>query len=69
MKEPANGFEPYVNRAELQEIFGVSPRTVARWISEGCPCVRIGSGGRGDPRFRVSKIDAWLENRTEVAKR
>ena len=69
MKETANGFEPYVNRAELQKIFGVSPRAGARGIGGGCPGVRVGSRGRGDARFRVAKIDAWLEHRTEVAKR
>lgn len=61
--------ESYINRAGLQKRFGVSARTVARWISNGCPCIRIGQNGRGDPRFRFSKVESWLEAQAEVAKR
>jgi phage terminase Nu1 subunit (DNA packaging protein) len=62
-------FEEYVGRKELQKHFKVSARTVARWMLEECPCIRIGTGGRGDPRFRISKVESWLDIRTEVAKR
>lgn len=44
--------EGYVNRVELQKYFGVSTRTIARWLVEGCPCIRIGSQGRGDPSIQ-----------------
>lgn len=62
-------FEAYITRAGLQKCFGVSTRTVARWIRNGCPCIRTGPNGRGDPRFRFSKVEAWLDAQAEVAKR
>lgn len=62
-------FEKYVSRREICEIFRISERQIARWLKEGCPCVRIGAGGRGDPRFRVSRVEEWLTARTEAAKR
>ena len=61
--------ERYVKRAELQKYFGVSTRTIARWLLENCPCVRIGSQGEGDPRFKISRVEAWLETRSELARR
>ncbi|MGN0861083.1 MAG: helix-turn-helix transcriptional regulator [Candidatus Spyradosoma sp.] len=62
-------FETYITRKEICAAFGISERQIARWLKEGCPCVRIGAGGRGDPRFRVSAVEAWLTARTEAAKR
>lgn len=64
-----NSSEGYVNRVGLQKHFGVSTRTIARWLFEDCPCIRIGSHGKGDPRFKISRVEAWLETRSEVAKR
>ena len=64
-----NEFEGYVKNKELRKYFNVSARTVARWLRENCPCIRIGAGGEGDPRFRISEVEAWLNVRTEVAKR
>lgn len=61
--------EKFITKSELCEFFTVSERTVFRWLREGCPCVRIGTGGKGDARFRVSNVEAWLNNRSELAKR
>lgn len=61
--------EKFITKDSLCEFFSVSERTVWRWLREGCPCVRIGAGGRGDARFRASDVEAWLNNRSEVAKR
>ena len=62
-------FENYVTRKYIKKVFGVSERTIVRWLANDCPCIRIGRNGTGDPRFRISDVDAWLETRAEVAKR
>ncbi len=59
----------YTTRKELCAVFTVSERTVFRWLREGCPCVRIGKGGKGDARFKVSEVEEWLIRRTEVSQR
>lgn len=61
--------EKFITKSELCEFFSVSERTVFRWLREGCPCVRIGARGKGDARFRVSNVEVWLNNRSELAKR
>lgn len=61
--------ELYIRRNELCAAFTVSERTVFRWLREGCPCVRIGARGKGDARFKVSEVEAWLLRRMEIEKR
>ncbi|MGN0834685.1 MAG: helix-turn-helix transcriptional regulator [Candidatus Spyradosoma sp.] len=61
--------ENYVTRREICEAFRISERQIARWLKEGCPCVRIGAGGKGDPRFRVAQVEAWLTARMNAAQR
>lgn len=62
-------FENYVTRKYLKKVFGVSERTIVRWLANGCPCIRIGRNGTGDPRFRISDVENWIEIKAEVAKR
>lgn len=61
--------EAFVQGKELRKFFGISERQFTRWLKEGCPCVRVGSDGRGQARFRISAVEAWLEARTAAAKR
>jgi excisionase family DNA binding protein len=45
--------------AKVQEVCGVSRRTVYRWVADGLmpPPVRIG----GSLRWRVSQLEIWVQ--------
>ena len=62
-------FEPYVTRKHLKDAFGISERTIVRWLAKGCPCVRIGKDGTGYPRVRLSVVEGWIESQAEGVKR
>lgn len=47
---------------DVAEHFGVSPRTVWRWLKRGCPHKRPGGGG---PRFNLAEVNEWAEPATE----
>lgn len=57
-------FEAWLTRTELARLYGVSERTVARWIVEGCPSQTWGARFR---RFRLSEVERWLTQRSTEA--
>lgn len=61
--------EKYVPRSVVCDYFSISERQLYRWQNEGCPCIRIGGGGKGAPRFRLVDVEKWLETRAAVARR
>ena len=62
--------EPYKNKQQIAEFFGVSIRTVERWMTSGCPVLRLGGEGLGKrPRFRLSDVSAWIDTQTTVSAR
>lgn len=50
--------EPRVKKREIARLFGVSPRTIERWMNLGMPYERP-YGDRGHVRFVVSRCRAW----------
>jgi phage terminase Nu1 subunit (DNA packaging protein) len=53
--------ERWIDAAELALTMGVSTRTVARWVSQGCPSDDWGMRCR---RFQTSAVIAWARERT-----
>jgi phage terminase Nu1 subunit (DNA packaging protein) len=56
--------ERFVTRRELARIMGVGERTVARWVTEGCPSETWGQRSR---RFLPSEVVEWARRRSEAA--
>ena len=55
-------FEPLLDPAAAAELLGVHEKTLVRMAREGkVPGLRVGKHWR----FRVSMLDAWLENQVE----
>lgn len=46
-----------LTRNELAHALDVSPRTVERWVADGCPYTR---GARGRLLFNADEVKAWL---------
>ena len=46
------------NRSELTDIFGVSLRTIAGWVKQGCPVVQKGR------KFDTGAVYSWFEAQT-----
>jgi phage terminase Nu1 subunit (DNA packaging protein) len=44
---------------QLAEAFGVSTKTVQRWVERGCPC-RIAPGLKRKRMFRYDLVQDWL---------
>lgn len=59
--EAPNILEGYVDRASLAVGFGVSSRTISRWMNQpdGLPYTQIG----GRVLFRVQGVREWLARR------
>lgn len=57
--------EPWRNTRQVAEHFGVSLRTVDRWISAGLPCWRPRRLGR--TLLRLSVCEAWLDDETTAS--
>jgi excisionase family DNA binding protein len=51
--------EPWRDKAFIAEHLGISVREVDRKVTEGMPCHRLGRNGHR--RFRVTEVDAWVE--------
>lgn len=50
-----------LNKSNLAEHFGVSARTVERWMKHGCPHHKIGGAGTGKcVRFNLETVSVWL---------
>ena len=50
--------DPYVSKKEAAAHFGVSTRTLERWVHAGCPALRLYGGPY---RFQLAVIAAWHE--------
>lgn len=62
--------EGYLTKSELGKFFSISPRTIDRWLANGCPKTRIGGNGLGNrARFNLADVKAWLEARERVESR
>lgn len=51
-----------ISKKELADIFNVSPRTVNRWVVEGCP-KRVNISGK--LFFSHKEVEKWGEKRGE----
>ena len=55
--------EPLLNARQLGELLGFSAGTIVDWTEAGkLPAFKIG----GRLRFRLSEVEAWLEERRHV---
>jgi phage terminase Nu1 subunit (DNA packaging protein) len=50
--------EEYKAKPETAEYFCVSPRSVERWMKQGCPHSHI----LGKAVFRPGEVERWLED-------
>lgn len=46
-----------LSRADLAQALGVSPRTIERWVSNGCPSTR---GEKGRLYFDLGEVREWI---------
>lgn len=53
--------EAWVKKERVAEFFGVSTRTVYRWVREGCPVKRLRGGAL---RFQLGALAEWHGQRT-----
>lgn len=49
-----------VSRSELADIFGVTPPTVDKWVSQGCPVAKEGGRGRAY-EFNTAAVREWRD--------
>lgn len=49
-----------VSRAELADIFGVTPPTVDKWVSQGCHVAKEGGRGRAY-EFNTASVREWRD--------
>jgi hypothetical protein len=47
-----------LTRVELAQALDVSPRSIERWVRDGCPATR---GGRGKLFFNLDEVRAWID--------
>ena len=58
--------ERLLSAAELGQLLGFAAGTVVDWAERGAvPCFKVG----GRLRFRLSEVEAWLEEQRHVASR
>ena len=55
-----------VNRAELAEVFGVTPPTVTAWVERGCPYIAGGRKGRAW-LFDTAAVGRWRQQQAREA--
>ena len=58
MAEPQEHPNRRATKRDIAAVFGVQPRTVNRWLEQGCPHSR---DDRGRPRFDPGAVRAWRE--------
>jgi phage terminase Nu1 subunit (DNA packaging protein) len=51
-----NDWEPWVPKLQTASHYGVSTKTVERWVKRGCPSRMIGNRRH----FRLSAVDEFL---------
>lgn len=56
--------ERWLTRRELARLLNVGERTIARWVTEGCPSETWGQRSR---RFLASEVIEWTHRRSEAA--
>jgi excisionase family DNA binding protein len=57
--------EPLLSARQVAELLGFSPATIVDWFEAGkLPGFRIG----GRLRFRLSEVEAWLEQQRNEAR-
>lgn len=61
-RAPAAADEPWVSKRKVAEHFGVSTRTIERWMDRGLPHDRP-YGDRGHVRFKLGLCDDWAQRR------
>lgn len=54
--------EPWVTKRQLSGHFGVSPRSIERWVKEGLPSIQVGP--TKVRRFQLSVVEEWLRERS-----
>jgi transposase len=54
-------WEPWVDETKVAKHFGVSTRTVRRWLEAGCPTRLVGR----QRRYRLSELEAWHDAQQE----
>lgn len=55
---------------EVEQAIGVHRATIRRWVREGTfpPPLRLGVGRRAAVGWKISAVDAWLEDREAAAR-
>jgi excisionase family DNA binding protein len=61
VREARMGVAAPLSKADVARRYGVSVRTVSRWMQRGCPYRKPYAGG--SVRFRAAEVDAWLRRR------
>lgn len=62
-RQTGERLEPWVSKEECARHFGVTTRTVERWLKDGCPKLRTGKRQNSRVRFQLTVVEAWLEDR------
>lgn len=52
--------EPWIDKHQIAQHFGVSPRTIYRWVRSGCPVHPLRGGAL---RFVLSEVVEWHDQR------
>ena len=56
---------PLHSTAETAALVGLAPRTLRSLVKDGCPSYRVGNGPKGQHRFDVAEVKAFLRQRAE----
>ncbi len=60
MVSQANGLAPLLNKVDVGEILGASPRTIERWVAKReISFIRVGS----KTMFKPEHITEWINSR------
>jgi transposase len=55
----ARANEPWLSKREIAAHFGVSVRTITRWMQDGMPYRKRYE--QAHPRFQISRCEEWME--------
>lgn len=59
-RDRARSDEPWVSKRDIAAFFGVSGRTVERWMRRGLPFDKPFAGG--SVRYRLSECEEWFRS-------